>query len=399
MTTTFSRRLSGLERYFLAINEVYRFNAELVIEGSGDVELEQLQEAVAIASAANPGMRVRLKGALGFLHWVDSGITPDVREIPAAEWQGYSDAGADFLEERFHPLQDDHVAQVLLIRGNPVRMVFRALHAAVDGKGLAYWTLDIMRAMRGEAPLGSGNTVTDIDFAQSVVKKSGITLAPPAQHSAPVKAILPISADNGSPFRFAWRCTRFDRNISNPLPKILHFLYTQAVGEAGGNILMTVPVDYRSLRGADAGTGNLTGYIQLSIDASDSPKSIMGKLSEGIKNHRDCAIGIMPFWKLHWIPLWIISAMVRKNLDKTLFAENTAMPNGGISALGMTPPETISFPGFEAMGAFGLATVGRLYVSVTNFPKSTYIMLAAPSRFNGDRQLDGLVEKLRENFA
>lgn len=399
MNKPFSRKVSPLERYFLAINEVYRFNAELVVEGSGDVSLEKLREAVAIASAANPGMRVRLRGIMGLSRWVDSGVTPDVREISAADWEGYSERGADFLEERFRPLQGGPVAHVLLVRGNPVRIVLRVLHAAADGKGLAHWTLDILRAMRGEAPVGSGNTITDIEFARSVVQKSGIELAPPAAQAAPVKAILPVSEDDGSPFRFAWRCTKFDRNISNPLPKILHFLYGEAAGESGGNILMTVPVDYRSLRGAEAGTGNLTGYIQLSIDASDSPKSIMGKLSEGIKNHRDCAIGVLPFGKLNWIPLWLISRFVRKNLDQILFSEGTSMPNGGISALGLTPTEAISFPGFEGLGAYGLATVGRLYVSVTNFPKATYIMLAAPSRFNGDQQLDRLAQRLRENFA
>jgi hypothetical protein len=183
------------------------------------------------------------------------------------------------------------------------------------------------------------------------------------------------------------------------MPKILHFLYEQAQGSSEGNILMTVPVDYRSLRGAEAGTGNLTGYIQLSIDGSDSPKTIMGKLSEGIKNYRDCTIGILPFGKLNWIPLWLVSRFVRKNLDKILFSEGTPMPNGGISALGMTPEEMICFPGFRGLGAYGLATVGRLYVSVTNFPKATYIMLAAPARFNGDHQLDRLAERLREAFA
>lgn len=399
MLKPFSRKVSPLERYFLAINEVYRFNAELVVEGSGDVALEQLRKAVAIASAANPGMRVRLHGFLGLSRWVDSGITPEVREIPAAEWEGYSERGAEFLEERFHPLSGGPVAHVLLVRGNPVRIVLRVLHGAADGKGLAHWTLDILRAMRGEAPLGSDNTITDIEFARSVMEEYGIDLESPAPQAAPVKAILPVSADDGSPFRFTWRCTKFDRNISNPLPKILHFLYGEAAGENGGNILMTVPVDYRSLRGAGAGTGNLTGYIQLSIDASDSPKTIMGKLSDGIKNHRDCAIGVLPFGRLNWIPLWLISRFVRRNLDKILFSEGTSMPNGGISALGLTLHEAISFPGFEGLGAYGLATVGRLYVSVTNFPKATYIMLAAPARFNGDHQLDRLAERLRENFA
>jgi hypothetical protein len=107
-------------------------------------------------------MRVRLHGILGFSRWVDSGITPEVREISAAEWEGYSERGAEFLEERFRPLAGGPVAHVLLVRGNPVRIVLRVLHAAADGKGLAHWTLDILRAMRGAAPLGSVITVNDI---------------------------------------------------------------------------------------------------------------------------------------------------------------------------------------------------------------------------------------------
>lgn len=402
MNKPYTRPLSPLERYFLAVNEVYRFNAELVVEGEGDVDAGNLRHAVAVASAANPGMRVRLRGALGFCRWVDSGVTPEVREVTASEWDGASEHGAGFLEERFRPLQGGAVAHVLLVhgdpaRGQPTRIVLRVLHGAADGKGLAHWMHDILRVLRGEQPLGSGNTLTDIEFARSVIEKNGLELAPPVPPATPAATLLPPSPDDGSPFRFTWRCTKFDRNISNPLPKILHFLRSEAPGS--GEIRITVPIDYRSQHGAEAGTGNLTGYLQLRIDEHDTPKTIMGKLGDGLRQRRDCAIGILPFWRLNWIPIRLLALHVRKNLEKSLFSEGTDMPNGGISSLGMTPLEAISFPGFRGIGGYGLATVGRLYVSVTNFPAATYVMLAAPARYNRDGQLDRLAARLRETFA
>ena len=82
----YTRRLSGLERYSLVINEVYRYNIDAIAEGSGNISCEELQAAMAVAAEANPGVRVRLKSFLGFSKWVDSGIAPIIREVEAPEW-------------------------------------------------------------------------------------------------------------------------------------------------------------------------------------------------------------------------------------------------------------------------------------------------------------------------
>ncbi|MFX6044756.1 hypothetical protein ABTE88_19970, partial [Acinetobacter baumannii] len=74
-------------------------------EGVGTVDPGRLQQAVDRAAAANPAIRVRLRGLLAFSRWVDSGQAPRVRLLPEADWDGTSERGADFLLERLDALR------------------------------------------------------------------------------------------------------------------------------------------------------------------------------------------------------------------------------------------------------------------------------------------------------
>jgi hypothetical protein len=130
----YTRKLSPIERASLVLNEFCNYNCDIVVEGHGGLSVETLRNAVEKAAQANPGSRVRLRGVLGFSRWVDSGVTPEVQEVRASSWDGRSERGAAFLEERFDALAGGPVCKLVYVRGSPARIVFRALHAAVDGR-------------------------------------------------------------------------------------------------------------------------------------------------------------------------------------------------------------------------------------------------------------------------
>ncbi|MDQ1538278.1 MAG: hypothetical protein QOE58_2671, partial [Actinomycetota bacterium] len=76
-STAFQRPVSPYERWLLAIPESQIEIIQLVVEGVGSVELEELTAAVEIASEANPGVRLERQGG----KFVDSGNAPPVRQV------------------------------------------------------------------------------------------------------------------------------------------------------------------------------------------------------------------------------------------------------------------------------------------------------------------------------
>src|SRR3981081_3769846 len=135
----YTRKLSPIERASLVLNEFCNYNCDIVIEGHGALSVGTLRPAVAKAPRGDPRRRGRLRGVLGFSRWADSGTAPEVREVRAASWDGRSERGAEFMEERFDALAGGPICKLIYVSGNPARIVFRALHAAVDGRSLLHW--------------------------------------------------------------------------------------------------------------------------------------------------------------------------------------------------------------------------------------------------------------------
>lgn len=391
-TPRYERKLSPTERYSLVINELYRYNVIAIAEGEGDISLERLRDAVERASAANPGARVRLKSFLGFSKWVDSGIAPVVQEIQAPEWDGFSERGAEFMDGAFTPLNGGPICDVTLVKGQPLRIVFRVLHAAMDARGVQHWAKDIFRALRGEALVGSNSTLTDTD----VVEKHKQSIAEtPERHSC--IPIIPPSGGERGPLRYIWRRVKIDKNLSNLMPKMAVFLAQYARRQGEGDVGFTVPVDLRGLRADDvASTANLTGYLRVFVKPEDNAKNVMQRINQSVRNFADCfqpeALKIIP-----WLPVSLLVNKLRKDADRLLYTVTEDLPSGGLVSLGMFKAEEYCCPGFTATSCVGIpGSVGKMNVAILNHPDHTVLMISTPAAYNQDGQLDTLIEDFRE---
>ena len=181
---SFSRPLCRTERVYLLFDEFCPgFANQFFLEGTGVLDQAKWQKAVAIASEANPGTRLVLKGHLMFSHWVDSGVTPKVREVDGSAWDGLSPENAPaFLTESLSPWEGP-TCEVVLVHGDPLRIVFKSHHAVMDGRGTLTWLEDIIRALNGMDPLGSNSRITELGMCKSF-QKEGRT-PPPMNSSRP----------------------------------------------------------------------------------------------------------------------------------------------------------------------------------------------------------------------
>lgn len=392
------RRVSALERYSLVLNEVYRYHVDGIVEGRGDIDAVQLQIAVDQAAAANPAIRVRLRGVLGWCRWVDSGVAPRVRALPLCDWDGRSDRGAPFLQQKLDARRGGPVADVLLVpcRDGRTRLIFRTLHAAIDGRGFLHWLEEVFRALRGEPLLGSHSTLIDLDVQAQYRDRIP---EEPQQPPAACIPVVPPSADGRAPLSFVWRRVTIDNGVSQLLPKTAVFLAAWARRHGCGDVGFTIPVDYRGLRTQEMSIGNLTGYLRLTVPPDATPRSLMQQLTQRIRAYADCRTfpGIRA---LLWLPLWYMVRQLRPKVDDVLYNATPALPTGGIVSMGNLNRDHFSCSGFAADVVYGIpGAVGKINVVFLNYPGFVVATFSTPAAYNHDGQLDALVDAYRRHFT
>ncbi|VUD47134.1 hypothetical protein TDB9533_00964 [Thalassocella blandensis] len=393
--TSYKRKLSAIERYNIVINEsTISYNVEAILEGRGTLDPEKWQHAVNIAAQANPGMRVRLKNVLGFSKWVDSGINPEVKVIETPNWDGYSEKGIESLKQKINVFENEPVCDVLLIPGDPARVMVRALHAVSDARGLVHFILDIMRVLRNEEPIGSMSTLTDLDVRLMHQDKVKVVKQEPVE-SIPA---MPPAKDIPEHLHYVWRRVRIDKKLANMLPKMAIFLAKQARSHIDGEVVFTVPVDFRSLRVEANSTANLTGYLKIKVDPQDSTRDVMKRINQEVRDHGDCynpgVAKLVP-----WMPINFLKGQLEKDFKNVLYSPSKGLPTGGIVSLGLFKPEEWSCPEFQVESIIGIpGSVGKLNVLIHNYKDNTQILFSAPEAYNSEGQLDALIEAFRDEF-
>lgn len=397
MSQRYSRRLSPLERLSLVANEFYHYNADGIVEGIGFIELGRLEAAVERVAEANPGLRVRLHGRLGWARWVDSGIAPQVRVLPEADWDGNSEAGAAFMREPLDALRGGPVAELLVVpcTDGRTRYVFRGLHAAIDGRSAMHWVMEVFRVLRGEAPTGTPCTLTDFQLQAQYADRATPDKSPPVRAIAAVEAGEP----DGKPLHFIWRRIIINRNIGQILPKTAVFLAAYARKREPGEVGFIIPVDYRGLRTQETGISNLTGHLRVMVPEGATAWSLMKDLRAQIASFADCRS--MPGGKLvSWIPIGSLRRRVRPKYDFLHYAPNKVFQTGGLVSMGMSQPDAYSCPGFKAESVMGVPpAIGKLNVIFMNHRDSVVVCLSAPARYNHRGQFDEMVTAYQRHFS
>lgn len=160
-----SLKLTNSTRLWVAADMIDPpFANQLIFDGSGAFELDKLENAISMASAANPGSRYVLRGMLGSSRWVDSGVTPRLRVVDGAGWDGMGPEGAPACLRESLSVASGPSCEVVVITGSPLRIVFRSHHGIMDGRGTLTWAEDIFRALRGEPVTGSDPMLCEYDL-------------------------------------------------------------------------------------------------------------------------------------------------------------------------------------------------------------------------------------------
>ncbi|MFJ5230024.1 hypothetical protein ACIQBJ_08985 [Kitasatospora sp. NPDC088391] len=269
----YTRRISQIERGYLNANATGTAQLiQMVIEGEGRIDRAALTAAVRTATAANPGLAVRRRGA----NWrADDDALPPVTELPG---------DVDFDHPFFHRDLDvvaGPVCELGLATGPVVtRLVVRASHIVTDGRGLRYWIEDLFRALRGEDPVGAGSTVDDTHFRTAAAP---VPAAPVPPRVPGWPAILGQGPADGTAL---WVRRSVAATPSAATSRIGAAVSELLAADAGRLI---VPVDLRRHDPEVRSTANLTSQLVLDLHREDRWNRLHGQLLSAMLRKREVA--------------------------------------------------------------------------------------------------------------
>jgi hypothetical protein len=187
---------------------------QLCVEGDGDIDPAALSAAVEVAAQACPGARLVRRGT----RWVDSGRAPAVRVVATADYDR-TRLDSPLLRAQLTGDRSAPTAEVILVRGQPATVIFRACHAAMDGVGALLWQGQVFRALRGEPVDGAASQLNCADVREAIAARLGIEMPPIAPPSGqPFQS--PLGGVPKGPRRSLWRRRTIDGIHTGVIAKI-----------------------------------------------------------------------------------------------------------------------------------------------------------------------------------
>lgn len=385
----YRRQLTGSEKYFVAYNELRPpYIVQFVIEADGEPEPDAVYDALQATTVVNPGSSIKLDDRHGE-HWV-RGPEPNLSVVEDLDIN-LSTSGAPLFSWPLNAVDGPTCELVLVQRGGKSCLVFRALHAVMDGHGVISWAKDFFRCLRGEAPLGHPGC-ENLDSVQA--EKGG-----PFRALPPSNALHPFGkAKPNTSGCYEWRRVSVDRPLEPGLiGRLAVRLAKQARSIGPGIVRMNIPVDLRPQIGFQRSTANLFSAIFVEVPEGASAASVGMKVVQSLYRgeaklrlgHR-FADGYAGSLALHRVKvLWDLTQMHQTS---------RYLASATLSHLGKLRSADLSGPGFTACSAFFVPMVGDsgCVLTMSGFEDRTEATAGLVDRFTGDGQLDVLTELLRE---
>lgn len=382
------RPLSIWEYYFASVGRSASSHEDCeiitVIDGESSVTLKEWEAALAKVVAANPACRLRITGKRQRARWSSDGVPTPIRYVDNCAWDGRSDVGIEFIKTTQLDLEKGPASELIVVSGEPDRLVFRAHHAVMDGLGTIHFFQELFRALRGEPVLGTNAVFSDADLVQSVrSQQQPILKGNPAYLTGTMS-----DAGRNSVWR---RITVNDVPATFLLGRLAVYVARFARRYSERPVWILLPVNLRRHLSGLNSPMNFTSLLLVDIAPSDGPSDFYSKLQKLLKDNADAYyMPALEYFK--WLPMswldWIAAKLARH--DK---AKDTA----AISNFGVMNKAEFSSEHFSANTMFALpAFHGNSFLVMTAMGNTTEITVGMPEALASDGRLDAFVTYLEE---
>jgi len=387
----YEREVSSSDRSFIARDALRPPTViQLVLEGNGNPTPEALREALARTSYANPGSCLVLDESGSVLRW-RIGAAPALTVVDAPEFEARDDRSALFLQSPFQA-RTGPTCGVLFVRGRTnTYLIFRALHAVMDGQGVLGWAKDFARCLRGEEPQGHPSTLTIDQFRREMASARRSPSPRDALH-----AFGPATPSGGTG-RFDWRRVTIDRPFDAKVSgRIGVALANQARARGGaGAFRLSLPADLRHYRPSERMTGNFFGGLQIEVPHGAESDNVSLGIVHALYTHE--SIKPVGFYGGDFIAsLAAIQVGIYLDLaqvdDTGLYHSSATLSN-----LGVLESADHSAPGFRVTSAFFVPLEGDSGCTITlnGYDQRTEVTVGLSDRFVGGGGIDAFVDLAR----
>lgn len=160
----FSRSVSANEHLYLSgktfLGDIV---IQMVICGKGSLRVEQIEQAVIATSRKLPGSRLRLSRKT----WIGDAAPPRVVQLKQHPFDGGNGSEPVCRFDHFDPVGGYTCDVGLYQSGDECCLVFRALHAVMDGQGLVTWAQSVMSMLQGKSLGLNDASTTDDQFLKA----------------------------------------------------------------------------------------------------------------------------------------------------------------------------------------------------------------------------------------
>jgi hypothetical protein len=390
----FDREVTASERWFVALNELRPpFAIQLLLEGSGDPEPEAMFDALERSTAVNPGARLVLEANGDDVRWT-LGPQPSLTIVDAPNFEGEGRDDAPFLA---WPLdaQTGPTCELVLVRGrHRTYLLFRALHAVMDGQGTLLWASDVLRALRREQPIGHPSPLT----ADALVREMKLKRRPPPENDA----LHPFGRPRAThDWRYHWRRIRVGRPVDSLMVgRIAVAIAREARTRGEGAVRINLPTDLRHLRASERSTANLFSALFIEVPTDASPEAIGLKVVQMLYRNE----GTRP------VSRWITTnekasldlVRVKALWDLTHLHDSGRYPfSATLSHLGALRSSALSAPCFRTEGAcfIPLVSDSGCVISLNGLDEESEACVGLSDRFGGVEAIDRLAELVGSALA
>jgi len=381
---TYRRKLSPYERLWIAAQTSCGFT---MVEGQGELSASELRAAVDIATAANPGSRLTLKGVGPWCYWEESEVPPSIEEVDGSRWDGLGMNSAPFSDQAHMDPKASPSTSYVLIHGPTTRLVQRTHHATMDGLGALTYLQDVFRALRGEPVIGASGTETDLDLARRLGGR---------KHQIDFTCLKPFASASTGISGSTWERVRvFGKMQSRPLGRLIHGIAAIAREHGQGQVLIDLPVNMRRQFPEVRNTGNLTGSLRLSIDPQAGVDDIEALVEQNVAANRqaDALISAIPFL---YLPIWLLRSIARSKARQAVVKDQFA-PTAVVSNIGRVDTAALSSATFSADSAIIIPPAYDgvpLFLVISGHAQGFDVSARAPVALASDGRLQALLQRI-----
>lgn len=393
------RPVGGTERICLAWNRKQPLLVQYVVEGrvanGAELDVERLQRALDRVTDSQPGTRIRLRGARWWLHWIADGTKPRLRVVCGNDWDGINPESAPFVDEPLDPVHGP-VAEVVVVKGDPLRFVFRALHAATDGVGCMLFVRGFFSALRDDR-------LTDVRAGPPIDAQVGKAFCPskPAPKEAPAPVLIRPTVTLADEGAFARVCIAGD--IDKAVARVGVALAESALVPVDkSQVRYAMSVDLRRLANVPPSSANLSGVMTVGLAGPFSSTDPVASLHrETIRTLAKREFGAIPVRAYRLVRFFSLKGLCRIAQRRVNARRTGGFATAWLSYIGGLKIAEFNGAGFCASSVYPIppqVPFDRLFVGMVQTDTGLEIVAYQPGSAQMVQQLRDLLDRVAKRL-